>query len=108
MIAPGRALTPKGTLIPNNGEGSRWIGPLGRIVEALVLSLFVRQQGRPFVSFATNEDLVDLKQLIEAGKVTPVIDRTYPLSETPEAIGYLGEGHARGKVVITVEHDEKT
>jgi NADPH:quinone reductase-like Zn-dependent oxidoreductase len=62
----------------------------------------VRQQGRPFVSFATNEDLVDLKQLIEAGKVTPVIDRTYPLSETPEAIGYLGEGHARGKVVITV------
>jgi NADPH:quinone reductase-like Zn-dependent oxidoreductase len=59
-------------------------------------------EGRPFVSFATNEDLVDLKQLIEAGKVTPVIDRTYPLSETLEAIGYLGEGYARGKVVITV------
>ncbi len=107
MIAPGHALTPKGTLIPNSGEGGRWIRPLGRIVEALVLSLFVRQKLRPFVSFATNEDLVDLKELIEAGKVTPVIDRTYPLSETPEAIGYLGEGHARGKVVITVEHNNK-
>ncbi len=72
-----------------------------------MLSLFVRQKLRPFVSMATNEDLVVLKELIEAGKVTPVIDRTYPLSETPEAIGYLGEGHARGKVVITVEHNNK-
>ena len=78
------------------------MGPLGRIVEALVLSLFVRQQGRPFIAIPNNEDLVVLNELIEAGKVTPVIDRTYPLSETSEAIGYLGEGHARGKVVITV------
>ena len=105
-----RALTPKGTLLPNSGQerwGGRWIGGMGRVVKALVLSLFVRQQGRPFVSFATNEDLVVLKELIESGKVTPVIDRTYPLSETPEALGYLGEGHARGKVVITVEHNNK-
>ena len=49
-----------------------------------------------------NEDLLVLKELIEAGKVTPVIDRMYPLSETPEAVGYIEEGHARGKVVITV------
>ena len=49
-----------------------------------------------------------LKELIEAGKVTPVIDRTYPLSETPEAFRYLDEGHAQGKVVITVEHNDKT
>jgi len=62
----------------------------------------VRQQGRPFLSLPKNEDLVVLKELIESGKVTPVIDRTYPLSETPEAIGYVGEGHARGKVVITM------
>ena len=51
------------------------------------------------------EDLVVLKELIEAGKVTLVIDRTYPLSETPEAMGYVGKGHVRGKVVITVEHN---
>jgi NADPH:quinone reductase-like Zn-dependent oxidoreductase len=72
------------------------------ILKALVLSPFLREQGRPFVSMEKQENLVVLKELIEAGKVTPVIDRTYPLSETPEAIGYVGEGHARGKVVITV------
>ena len=92
-----RALTSEGTLIPNSGEGG-----LGRIVQALVVSLFVGQQGRPFVSMPKNEDLVVLKELIESGKVTPVIDKTYGLSEVPEAFGYLGEGHARGKVVITV------
>jgi NADPH:quinone reductase-like Zn-dependent oxidoreductase len=80
---------------------------MGYLVQALVSSVFVRQQGRPFLSLPKNEDLVVLKELIEAGKVTPVIDRTYPLSETPEALGYLGEGHARGKVVITVEHNNK-
>jgi NADPH:quinone reductase-like Zn-dependent oxidoreductase len=70
--------------------------------KALVLSLFVRQQGRPFVATTKKGDLVVLKELIETGKVTPVIDRTYPLSKTPEALGYVGKGHARGKVVITV------
>ena len=55
-----------------------------------------------FVSRENHEDLIVLKELIEAGKVTPVIDRTYPLSEVPEAIRYMREGHARGKVVITV------
>jgi NADPH:quinone reductase-like Zn-dependent oxidoreductase len=102
VIAPGHALTPKGTLIPNSGEGGRWIGPLGRIVEALVLSLFVRQQGRPFVAIPNNEDLATLKELIESGKVIPVVDRTYPLIEVPEALRYLEKGHARGKVAITV------
>ena len=97
-----RALTPKGTLIPNSGEGGRWLGSTGRIVKARVLSLFVSQRLRPFVSLPKHEDLVVLKELIESGKVTPVIDRTYPLSEAPEAIGYVGEGHARGKVVIAV------
>jgi len=92
-----RPLTSRGILIPSGGEAG-----LGRFFKALVLSMFVRQQGRPFLSLPKNKDLVVLKELIEAGKVTPVIDRTYPLSETPEAIGYVGEGHARGKVVITV------
>jgi len=93
-----RALTPQGTHIPNSGHSGA-----GYAVKALVLSLFVRQQGRPYISIPKKEDLVVLNELIEAGKVTPVIDRTYPLSETPEAFRYLNEGHARGKVVITVE-----
>jgi NADPH:quinone reductase-like Zn-dependent oxidoreductase len=75
---------------------------LGRVVKARVLSGFVRQRLRPFLTTPKNEDLVVLKGLIEAGKVTPVIDRTYPLSETPQAIRYLAAGHALGKVVITV------
>jgi NADPH:quinone reductase-like Zn-dependent oxidoreductase len=62
----------------------------------------VRQQLRPFISLPKKEDLVVLKELIEAGKVTPVIDRTYPLSEAAEAIRFMEEGHALGKVVITV------
>jgi NADPH:quinone reductase-like Zn-dependent oxidoreductase len=105
-----RALTPKGTLQPNAGGHSsgRWIGSIGSVIKALALSLFVRQQGRPFLSLPNKEDLATLKELVESGKVTPVIDRTYPLSETPEAIGYVGEGHARGKVVITVEHSNRT
>ena len=98
-----RVLTPKGTLIPNNGtSGGRWIGAVGRTFTALVLSPFVRQRLRPFLSLPKKEDLVVLKELIESGKVTPVIDRTYPLSEVPEAMRYLEEGHARGKIVIAV------
>jgi NADPH:quinone reductase-like Zn-dependent oxidoreductase len=99
-----RALTPEGTLQPNGGGHSsgRWIGPMGGMVKAFVSSLFVRQQGRPFLSLPNKEDLTTLKELTEAGKVTPVIARTYPLSETPEAIGHVGAGHAQAKVVITV------
>ena len=94
-----RALTPEGIHIPNSGHSG-----MGYIVKAYVSSLFVRQQGRPFV-ISNNRDLVVLKELIEAGKVKPVIDRTYPLSETREAFRYLNEGHARGKVVINVSHN---
>ena len=98
-----RALVPEGILIPNNGTaGGRWIGPLGRMAAALVQSPFVRKQGRPYYAPVRKRDLLDLTELIEAGKITPVIDRTYPLSDTAEAMGLVGEGHARGKVVITV------
>jgi len=98
-----RALTPRGTLLLSSGESSgRWIGPIGRIIKAVVLSPFVRQRLVPFVAKRSNEDLQVLKELIEAGKVSPVIDRTYPLSEVPEAIRYMEKGHARGKVAITV------
>ena len=97
-----RLLTPEGTYQPSGTQVGGWAGGLGYVVKALVASLFVRQQLRPFLSLPKKEDLVVLKELIEAGKVTPVIDRTYPLSEVPEAIRYMEDGHARGKVVITV------
>jgi len=97
-----RVLTPNGRLIPNSGLGGRWFGSTGRIIKAHVLSLFVAQNLRPFVSFAKHEHLVALKELITSGAVTPVIGRTYPLSQTPEAIAYVGDGHVRGKVVITL------
>jgi NADPH:quinone reductase-like Zn-dependent oxidoreductase len=86
------------------GEGGgRWLGGFDRLIlRAPILSLLVRQRLRPLVSKERREDLVVLKELIEAGKVTPVIDRTYPLGEAPEAIRYLEAGHARGKIVIAV------
>ena len=92
-----RALTPKGMHLPNSGRAG-----MGYALKALVRSAFVRQQGRPFLSVGNTKDLEALKQLIESGKVMPVIDRTYPLSEVPEALRYIGAGHARGKVVITM------
>ena len=98
-----RALTPKGTLVIAGGEtDGRWLGGIDRQLRALLLSPFVGQKLGTFVSRENHEDMIVLKELIEAGKVTPVIDRTYPLSEAPEAIRYLREGQARGKVVITV------
>ena len=99
-----RVLTPRGILQPNSGghHKGRWIGRVGGVFKAFLASLFVRRQGRPFVSMSNREGLAALKDLSEAGKVSPVIDRTYPLSETAAAVRYLGEGHARGKVVLTL------
>jgi NADPH:quinone reductase-like Zn-dependent oxidoreductase len=92
-----RILTPQGILQPNTGHAG-----MGYVIQALVLSLFMRQHGSLFVTHPNHEDLDVLKEFIEDGKITPVIDRTYPLSETPEAFRYLDKEHARGKVVITV------
>jgi NADPH:quinone reductase-like Zn-dependent oxidoreductase len=98
-----RALGPRGTLVIVGGEGGgRWFGGIDRQLRASVLSPFVSQKLGTFVAKANGEDLLVLKELIEAGKVTPVIDKAYPLSEVPEAIRHLEEGHARGKVVITM------
>ena len=97
-----RVLAPTGTLIPNSGEGGRWFGSLGRIAKARLVSPFVRQRLHPFVSMPKRADLVALNELLASGTVTPVVGRTYPLIEVPEAIQYVGEGHARGKVVIAV------
>jgi NADPH:quinone reductase-like Zn-dependent oxidoreductase len=97
-----RALTPKGTLVLVGGSGGRWFMGTGRTLRAVVVSPFVGQRLRSFFSKPRGADLVVLKELIEAGKVTPVIDRTFPLSETPEAIRYVGERSTQGKTVITV------
>jgi NADPH:quinone reductase-like Zn-dependent oxidoreductase len=82
------------------------IGPLARMIKALMLSRFVSQTLVIFfVPKPSKEDLTILQELIEARKITPVIDKCYTLSEVPEAIRYLEEGHARGKVVITLQHN---
>jgi NADPH:quinone reductase-like Zn-dependent oxidoreductase len=97
-----RVLTSNGMLIPNSGEGGRWFGSTGRIIKARLFSLFVSQKLQTFVSRPKTADLVALKELLASGEVTPVIGRTYPLSDTAEALQYVGEGHVRGKVVITM------
>ena len=98
-----RALTPMGRLVMVGGEGGgRWFGGLGEALLWLALSLFVRRKSRLLMTVMRKDDLQTLTELIEAGKVTPVIDRTYPLSEVPESIRSWEQGHARGKVVITV------
>ena len=97
-----RALAPKGTLVIVGGEGGgRWFG-MGRQLRALTVSPFVRQRLTMFIASQRYQDLLVLTELIEAGKVTPAVDRVYPLSEVPQAIRYLEDGRARGKVVISV------
>ena len=103
-----RALTPRGTLVLVGGEGGgRLIGGVGRSLRALVVSPFVNQRLRMLLALANTADLQKLKELTEAGQVTPVIDRTYPLSEGPAAVRYLHEGHPRGKIVITVRDADR-
>jgi NADPH:quinone reductase-like Zn-dependent oxidoreductase len=97
-----RALTSKGTLVLAGGRGGPWLLGMGRTIRGLMWSPFLSQNMRFFVSFPNTEDLVVLKEFLESGKITPVIDRTYPLSETPEALAYVDEGHTQGKTVITV------
>ncbi len=98
-----RALTPRGTLVIAGGEeGGKWAGGIDRQLRALSLSLFVRQRLTMFISKENHADLEVLSQFIEAGHVTPVVDKAYPLAEAPDAMRHLEAGHARGKVVITM------
>lgn len=97
-----RALKPKGVLVMCAGRGGKWLGPLPRMLRAMAISPFVGQRMATVISDEGHDDLVTLSELIEAGKVTPVIDRHYSLSGVPDAIRHLREGRARGKVVITV------
>jgi NADPH:quinone reductase-like Zn-dependent oxidoreductase len=98
-----RALNTKGTYVMIGGPAGRWFEPLPRAFNAFVLSRFVPQKMGMFIAELNKEDLTILRDLMQAGKVRPVIDRRYTLSEVPAAIRYLEEGHARGKVVITME-----
>lgn len=101
--ATRRLLKGRGMLIPNNGAlASRWLASLPRLLHAIVVFPFVSQRLGLFVSKVTTEDLETLVGMIENGDVTPVIDRIYELGDVPDAMSYVGEGHARGKVVITV------
>ena len=95
-----RVLTTHGAVIPNSGT----VG-LPSMVGGMIRSLFARQKDLRFISTPSRDKLLALTELIDAGKLTPVIDRTYRLDQTPEAMTYLGGGHAHGKVVITVHHN---
>ena len=95
-------LTPKGTLILSSGEGGHWVGPFPRIMKALAVSPFVQQKLLSLTVSPNKENLILIKELIEAKKITPVIDKTYPLSEAAEAIRYFEKGHGPGKIVITI------
>jgi NADPH:quinone reductase-like Zn-dependent oxidoreductase len=97
-----RVLTPTGTLVFVGTPSFRFVAPLLRVVRGTLWSRFSDQKAVAYLTQHSQKDLLVLKELIEAGKVTPVVDRTYPLSEAPEAIRYLEEGHAGGKVVITI------
>jgi NADPH:quinone reductase-like Zn-dependent oxidoreductase len=98
-----RALTPTGTLVPNGGGFEhRWVASGGRLIKATVSFAFLSQTVRTFIASSKPETVATLRDMTDTGTVTPVIDRTYPLSETPQAIAYVGRGHARGKVVISV------
>jgi NADPH:quinone reductase-like Zn-dependent oxidoreductase len=98
-----RALTPTGTLVIVGGEGGgRWMGGFLRNLRAPLVSRFVGQRLRMLASKENQEDLQTLRELIEAGKLTPLIGRTYPLGDVPEAMRALEAGNTRGKIVITV------
>ena len=97
------ALTAKGVLVIVGGEeGGPWVGPANRLLPAIVLSPFVSQKLGVLMAEELQADLQTLVEMIEDGKVTPVIGRSYPLIEAPDAVRHVGEGHARGKVVVTI------
>jgi len=100
MSATRRALAPTGLLLSNGGGHAD--GALGRVIRLAVVSMFVRQQGKPSVKTQNRADLQALKKLVEAGKVLPVIDAAYPLDETPRAIGHVATGRAQGTVVVAI------
>ena len=103
LKAMRQALRPDGLLLANGAPApSGWFGGLGTPVKSAFASMAHKQQGRPFLSIANEDDLATLRDLAESGKMTPVIDRTYPLDDGIEAVGHVGEGHNRGTTIITM------
>ena len=99
-----RVLTPEGKMVIIGGpKTGKWLGPMIRPVKAMILSPFIEQEFSMLMASLNQRDLNFLAELMESGQVRPVIDRRYSLGEVPEAIRYLEQGHARGKVVITLE-----
>ena len=107
LSACRRVLNSNGAFIIVGGPDGRWIGPMASPFKAIVLSRFVSQKFVTVMSRSVKDDLTIICELMATGKITPVIDRRYRLSEVPEAIRYLEEGHARGKVVITLEDNNE-
>ena len=103
LLANRRVLKPEGTLVIVGGAKGDWLGPLMRPINAMMLSPFVGQDMGMMLARMDRDDLAILGELMAAGKVTPVIDRRYPLSEVAAAMEYSEEGHARGKIVIDLE-----
>jgi NADPH:quinone reductase-like Zn-dependent oxidoreductase len=103
LLANRRVLSPEGVLVIVGGAGGNWLGPLIRPIKALLLSPFVGQEFVLILAQLRQEDLAILGDLMQAGTVTPVIDRSYRLSEVAAAIRYSEEGHARGKIVVDLE-----
>jgi NADPH:quinone reductase-like Zn-dependent oxidoreductase len=111
LLSIKRALTPKGKYIMIGGGGlsdQGVLGPMTRPIKALLLKPFVSQEMGMMMANPTQNDYKVFADLMQSGKVTPVIDRTYPLSQIADAIRYLEQGHARGKVIITMAQDNKT
>jgi NADPH:quinone reductase-like Zn-dependent oxidoreductase len=103
-----RLLTPRGTSVWVGASPGRWLGVLAGFLKALVLSRFGSQRLILLQAAIRKDDLITLKEMIEAGRVTPVVTRRYTLDETSEAIRYLEQGHTRGKTVIVVGSDDDT
>lgn len=103
-FATRRVLEPDGVLVLISGpKDNPWIGPLSRPIQIMMLSPFVSQEMIFFISNMNRDDVETIGELVRTGKVTPVIDRQYPLTEVRTAVDYLGTGHARAKVVVTIE-----
>jgi NADPH:quinone reductase-like Zn-dependent oxidoreductase len=102
LSAMRRALTPTGRIVMVAPQPGQWIGPVVRILGAVITTRLGGKPARAFLAQPNRDDLFVLKELIEAGKVTPVIDRSYPFDQIPDAVRYVEAGHAQGKVVITL------
>lgn len=102
LLACRRVLIPKGVLVAVTGPDGPWLGPVARFIQALLVSFCVSQTLTPFITKPAGDDLIIIAGLMASGKVRPVIDRNYPLTEVPDALRYVEKGHTRGKIVITM------